>query len=261
MKGIFHPTVGAELTQTEWESETGHNLANGTSFPASPEERDLFYRTDRHAWYIFNGTDWDKINVDFFDRFREFIPWVSLDGFTVGGDTGYNVNAFSPSAVVYTGATTDYDAYLHTQEWWRKLLDAGKVIIFEFPLQFLNGNTLHNIWIRLSYSVADPPSETAHHFGWKIINAALYASNADGTTQTITDTGVTLPSAEQRTRLKIVFTPGTDCKFYVNDILKATHTTNLPTNLHYKFHVHTRTLTDATRGVLIGRILIEKENA
>ena len=42
MKGIFHPTVGAELTQTEWESETGHNLANGTSFPASPEERDYF---------------------------------------------------------------------------------------------------------------------------------------------------------------------------------------------------------------------------
>lgn len=60
-KGIKHTNVGAQLTQEEFESETSHYLASGTSFPASPSEGDLLYRTDRHKWYIYNGSDWIDI--------------------------------------------------------------------------------------------------------------------------------------------------------------------------------------------------------
>jgi hypothetical protein len=56
--GLRHIDVGAELSKTEWESEESHELIHGTSFPASPVERQLFYRDDEHKWYIYNGTEW-----------------------------------------------------------------------------------------------------------------------------------------------------------------------------------------------------------
>ena len=56
--GLKHIDVGPELTKTEWENEESHELIHGTSFPASPAERQLFYRDDEHKWYIYNGSAW-----------------------------------------------------------------------------------------------------------------------------------------------------------------------------------------------------------
>lgn len=56
--GLKHIDVGSELSKPEWESEESHELIHGTSFPSSPEERQLFYRDDEHKWYIYDGTDW-----------------------------------------------------------------------------------------------------------------------------------------------------------------------------------------------------------
>lgn len=56
--GIRHIDVGAELTRTEWESQESHELLHGTEFPASPAERQLFYRDDEHKWYIYDGSAW-----------------------------------------------------------------------------------------------------------------------------------------------------------------------------------------------------------
>lgn len=54
----------------------------------------------------------------------------------------------------------------------------------------------------------------------------LYASNADGTNETLTEiTGITFTNEND---YRIVFTAGASVKFYVNDALKVTHTTNLP---------------------------------
>lgn len=196
-----------------------------------------------------------------FDKFREFIPWVSPDGFTAVADTGGGVTFQTARVILDTGPTTDYDAQVRTLEQWVCLLDAGKLIIVEFIIINLTTITDQNIWLRLSQGVADPPSETIDHFGWKIIGADLYASNADGTTQNITDTTVNLSTGHQRTRLKAVLNPGTDCKFYVNDVLKVTHTENLPDALEYYLHAHIRTLADAAIRLGLGRVLIEKEHA
>ena len=35
-----------------------HSIDGGTSFPGSPAEKDLYYRTDLHKWYIYSGTAW-----------------------------------------------------------------------------------------------------------------------------------------------------------------------------------------------------------
>ena len=56
--GFKHIDVGPELTKTERENEESHELIHGTSFPASPAERQLFYRDDEHKWHIYNGSEW-----------------------------------------------------------------------------------------------------------------------------------------------------------------------------------------------------------
>jgi hypothetical protein len=56
--GLKHIDVGPELTKTEWENEESHELMHGTSFPASPAERQLFYHDDEHKWHIYNGSEW-----------------------------------------------------------------------------------------------------------------------------------------------------------------------------------------------------------
>lgn len=207
-----------------------------------------------------NGVE-QVAKFDIFDKFREFLPWVSLEGFNVGGDAGYTVAAEGSLLYLATAATTDSDAWADTAAVYYNLIDAGKLIIWEIIISTMAWPTLQNIWIRFAETIADPPLETNRHFGWKIIGSDLYASNANNVTQTITDTLVDIAAASQRTRLKIVLNPGTDCKYYVNDVLKATHDTNLPVAINYYFHIHIRTLTDQARNIEVGRYLLEKEHA
>lgn len=61
MKGVKHISVGNILTQAEYEYDAGHDIESGTSFPGSPTEKDLFYRTDEHKWYVYNGTTWTDL--------------------------------------------------------------------------------------------------------------------------------------------------------------------------------------------------------
>jgi len=73
-------------------------------------------------------------------------------------------------------------------------------------------------------------TSTDRHIGFFIEDGTLYASNADGTTQTRTDVsgGVTLTN---NNNYRFVWDNGTDIKFYINDVLAATNTTNLPSGV------------------------------
>lgn len=67
---------------------------------------------------------------------------------------------------------------------------------------------------------------TSKHFGFILDSTVLDASNANGSTQTTTDisSGLTLALLHD---WRIVSDSGTNHKFYVSGVLKATHTTNL----------------------------------
>ena len=209
---------------------------------------------------IGTGLTVDPSSIDLFDKFHECISWSSLDGFDTGGDTGFVAEPQGSYLLLGPGAQVNYDAWVKSKAFWVNILDAGKLVTVEFPLYSLTTPANQNIWLRFASDVEDPPSEIVDHFGWKIDGGDLYASNADGTTQAITDTTVDLATGNQRTRLKIVLNPGTDCKFYVNDVLKATHDTNLPALASYKLHVHVRTLAPQPCSIELGGGLIEKEN-
>ena len=240
----------------------------GLSTDAKPTSgisaNDRFLEADTRKEYVWSGTAWLLAGaaVDIFDKFREFIDWSSLDGYTVGGDAGYSIHPEGCDVVMVTTDTQNDSAWLRGA-CWRTMLDAGKVITAEFILLALGQGTDVRVWLRLDADVVDPPSDTARHFGWYIIYANLYASNADGTTQTISDTLVDLDTTVQRTRLKMVFTPGEKILFYVNDVLKITHTTNLPAAPGYKLLVQARTLSaDSVKAsITLGRVLVEKEHA
>ena len=223
----------------------------------------------KHRWTLDKllkgagaGADPTEIDVpsfDIFDKFREFVSWNSIDGLTSGGDSGYSCTPGVAGLRLATAAVTDYDAWAYNYWFWYGLCEAGKLLTVEFQIIELMSLINQNIWLRLAEYADDPPSEICDHFGWKIIGADLYASNANGTTQTITDTGVNIPQYGQRTRLKIVWNPGVDLKFYVDDVLKVTHTTNLPIYGEYTFHAHIRTLQAGIKSIVVGRVLMERE--
>jgi hypothetical protein len=69
-------------------------------------------------------------------------------------------------------------------------------------------------------------TDVAVHTGFYVQDGTLYASNANGSTQTKTEiTGVTLTNANG---YEMVYDAGNSVKFYINGTLRATHTTNLP---------------------------------
>jgi len=105
-----------------------------------------------------------------------------------------------------------------------------------------------------------PPDETYSHFGFKIIDGSVYASNCDDSIQKITDTGVDLSEEWQWTRLKVVVNPGVDCKFYVDGILKVTHTDNLPieAGFYLNMGVQVKVGHNLARQMRLGRVLLEK---
>ena len=102
--------------------------------------------------------------------------------------------------------------------------------------------SVSTIWLGVFRDVASP-SNTAAHVAFKIINGRVYASCADGTTQTITDTGDTslATSAYGKASLLVVAT-STVIKYYIGTTLVATHTTNIP-------------------GTALGRIICHIENS
>jgi len=51
--GIYHTDVGGTLTEIEYDSTASHQLSQGTSLPVSPNNYDLFLKTDEKALYIY----------------------------------------------------------------------------------------------------------------------------------------------------------------------------------------------------------------
>ncbi len=88
-------------------------------------------------------------------------------------------------------------------------------------------DVMYGFWGNLAAACPADATLTDRHIAFFIQDGTLYASNADGTTQTKTDitSGITITN---NNNYRIIWDNGTNIKYYVNDSLKATHTTNLP---------------------------------
>lgn len=66
------------------------------------------------------------------------------------------------------------------------------------------------------------------HLGFRIAGTTVNATNANGTTETTTDITASVTLTQTRQIWDVIFTTGTNAKYYYNGSLLATHTTNLP---------------------------------
>ncbi|MBA7596047.1 hypothetical protein ES703_07027 [subsurface metagenome] len=199
-------------------------------------------------------------SFDFFDKFREILCWVSKDGFTSTIDTGGSISADGHNIYLKTGNVSGNKAYLYAKCDIYRLVETGKVttvewLLYSFTISVANQTT----YLHQCQNTNAPPTETDNHFGFKIVNGDLYASNGDDTTQKITDTGVNISSGSQHTVLRAVVTQGTNVKFYVDGVLKVTHTDNLPAAGQYRLNMGFTTNEAANKYMRLGRIAYERD--
>ena len=86
-----------------------------------------------------------------------------------------------------------------------------------------------NAWdfsVGIGGGIADA-NDTQRMFRFFSEDGVMSTQSADGTTQQETDVSAGLTLTNWNT-YRIVFIAGTSVKFYINDVLKATHTTNIP---------------------------------
>ncbi|GAH57125.1 unnamed protein product, partial [marine sediment metagenome] len=69
---------------------------------------------------------------------------------------------------------------------------------------------------------------------------------------------VDLAETHQFTRLKVVVNPEVDVKFYVNGVLKVTHTEKLPEEAPYYLNMGIKISSDSARQIRLYRFLLEK---
>ncbi len=198
--------------------------------------------------------------LDLFDKFRDIVPCVSLDGFTAVIDAGGSAIPWGAAIDLKTGEISGYTTGIAQTGLYELIAETGKLVKVEFIIVFLSSVALVTAHLSMhEYANMPVGAETQNHFGFKLVNADLYAINGNGTAQTSTDTGVDLALGDQLTRLRVELNRGTDCKFYVNGVLKVTHTTNLPIVTDFRLLRYITTNTAALKELEVGRVLIEKE--
>ena len=190
--------------------------------------------------------------------FFDLIHWNSIDGFTQVKDGAGVITVLDAEVQLDSGIVTNNDTDLMSTGFYRGLVVAGKVLTIEFIVNYLSAITANKVWLYFCYPTGNPPYDEDDSVGFKIVNGEVFANNGDNIDKTQTTTGITLSAGNQNTRLKFVFTPGTNCKFYVNDVLKVTHTTRLTTKDQMRIYLGIQTTAEAAKTASFGRILIKK---
>ncbi len=196
-----------------------------------------------------------------FDKFMDIVHWNSIDGFTLGGSAAV-AHEWDGALIIASNTTINSDTYVYSKTQYVKICETGKLLTVEWQIANITNISDFIIRLYLTTSAAAPPVDTANHFGFQINHGAtskLYGCTGDGSTQTKVDLNTLLSSGTQRTRLKAVCNRGTDVKFYVNDVLVGTSTTNLPAASDLGFNLGIQTLVGAQKDFSLNRILLTKD--
>lgn len=90
----------------------------------------------------------------------------------------------------------------------------------------------------LTRGSGESPADIDNHMGFKVIDGRIWATNADGTTETSTDSGIDWGTNQTKRLAMIVSSDESTIYYYVNDVLVATHTTKLPALWGHRAMVH-----------------------
>jgi len=205
----------------------------------------------------------DLATNEIFSRFIDLVTWIAdidLMSWTANKSETSNIDFMVSELQMLVTNTIDNYAAVCPRAAYRNIVAAGKLLTVEFQITELDSIATNNVYLDFVASTwPDIPGDDDIAVGFIVKNGVVYGHCASGAAHTDTTTGVTLSTGDQRTRLRFVFNPGTDCKFYVNDVLKCTITTTLPTTATLYAQVGVETLAAAYVHVSFGRILIKKE--
>jgi hypothetical protein len=180
-------------------------------------------------------------------------PWIAgTTGVGVGSNTFYMNIIYS-----ITGAVINDSCYVYSAN--SVQLDSTPVYKrwrFYTTYQW-GGITDITSWVGWNQTPI-VPTDIGKHISFKMINGTLYASNANGATQTIVTTGVTI-SPGVNYNLYIEY-DGTSVRFYVNGILKVTNSTNIPTNelFYISYYIQTTATSSCAGGPIKTEIWTNK---
>jgi len=193
-----------------------------------------------------------------FDKFIDLLNWQSLDGYAATVSAACTVTVAAATVSLYVEQTANKYAVVHTQAYYKFPLTATKLVTIEFQITYIDSIDSNNIWLAWGMPWSTPPDDLDDYVGFVIRNGVIYGHCSDDGAATETTTGVTLSTDFQRTRLRIVFNPTVDCKFYVNDVLKLTITTHLKAYDSGRIIIGQQTLVNTSRETSFGRVLIQK---
>lgn len=154
-----------------------------------------------------------------FNQFKLETYFESIDALTQSATGTASIALSLASVLLSSGATINSVAKLTGEAW----TEGDAVVYLKNPKFIIIAKTLVTTDQNI-YMVAG--SFDLDGFGFKIVDGLLYALHLkDGSEYTTQITGITLTNFN---RYKAIYTSGSKIEFYVDDVLKATHTTNLP---------------------------------
>lgn len=199
---------------------------------------------------------------DPFAQFLEFIPWLSLDAISVVNSHPGDGNCLVRGSkfAMWTGEVTGAYVYASFNFAWRDLFRAGIPMTWELPIAEISDVPAHQtIWLRLGEVVTHPLVDIDGHIGWKVVDSVIYASMGNNLGITLMDTGVAWADHFHPLRLKIVFTPGSQALYYIDDALVATITTNLKVEDYGKPFFYCLAQSDEYCTIELNRMLLQRE--
>jgi hypothetical protein len=183
-----------------------------------------------HEWL---GTDELDIELLYMNLVVANEAWLTMDAWTtwlVGTGlvtwSGITNMRCSTGAVINSIASI-YDSVLTIQPPFAGYIEG-------FYIRPRTATTTSEIWLTLRRSTIAGntfPTLTEDHAGFRILNGEIYASNGNGVAGTQTDTGINVGlNAPAKV---LIIGGGAVLYFYVNEVLLATHNTNLPLGWTY----------------------------
>lgn len=226
---------------------------------SSVDGLDLASHQSRHQ---FLGADRLLILANLLNAIVGLSSWTTRDAWTdyLTGSGSISWDAVLALRAI-TGATSDSIAAVYTGA-AGSLSPHSSGYPFGARIQMTTNPADSEFWVtarRTGVTAASFPSLTEAHIGWRILNGRIYASNGNGTNGTQTDTGIDL-AQWGAPDLLIVGTGATEAKFYVNRVLKATHTTNFPAAYNFFCWLGGKNTAASEKGMVCAQVAWGRES-
>ena len=210
---------------------TVNHIYKQTTAPASGMvSGDIWFDTDdSNKPYRYSGSAWEEVTSKTLDRndFHWFSVFESLDGFGKTETNGGTATVDGSYVQLSTGTTQYAAAGLG------KALGIMNTFTWDVDRRFRTRVVLTDI-TEIGSEWGMGGSDKFLGFAWRDnvailgVTAKMYAVSRNGGSNTETEISVNM-QAGTADDYEVVYTAGVDAKFYVNGVLKATITTNLPT--------------------------------